>query len=160
MSCKENIPLYIQEAAAAAVANLLPEKSKIRYTGVYQIFEDWCNAKKVSEINEDVLLAYFAEKTKHNYKSSSLWSTYSMLKSTILINKNVDISKFSKLIAYLKRQADGYQAKKSRVLSRIEIERFLREAPDQEFLMLKVENMFFYFIFIILKKFRSCLSSV
>ncbi|KAJ3661869.1 hypothetical protein Zmor_006247 [Zophobas morio] len=97
MSCKGNIcdevPLAIEEAAAEAMADLLPKKSKIRYNRVYQGFEDWCKAKKVNGINEDVHLAFFAEKTKHNYKSSTLWSTYFMLKSTILIMKNIDMSK-------------------------------------------------------------------
>jgi hypothetical protein len=136
----DQTPLEIQEAAAAAVEDLLPKKSKSRYNAAYEGFDIWCKAKNVNVITEDVLLAYFAEKTKQNYKASSLWSHYSMVKSTLLIKKNVDIGKFSKLIAYLKRQNDEYQAKKSRILSRIEVNRFLQEAPDKEFLMSKVGN--------------------
>ncbi|KAJ8968957.1 hypothetical protein NQ317_000573 [Molorchus minor] len=49
---------------------------------------------------------------KKNYKSSTLWAQYSMVKSCLIIYDNIDISKFPKLIAFLKRTGDGYQAKK------------------------------------------------
>ncbi|KAJ8954935.1 hypothetical protein NQ317_010648 [Molorchus minor] len=48
------------------------------------------------------------------------------------------ISKFPKLIAFLKRTGDGYQAKKSKILTKSEIDRFLSSADDKEFLMIKV----------------------
>ncbi|CAH1382521.1 unnamed protein product, partial [Tenebrio molitor] len=51
---------------------------------------------------------YFFEKS-NNYKSSSLWSFYSMLRSTLL------------------RQCDTYKPKKSKVLSS-EIDKFITEA--------------------------------
>ncbi|KAJ8965930.1 hypothetical protein NQ317_008866 [Molorchus minor] len=42
---------------------------------------------------------------------------YSMVKSCLIIYDNIDISKFPKLIAFLKRTGDGYQAKKSKILT-------------------------------------------
>ncbi|KAJ8975432.1 hypothetical protein NQ317_000168 [Molorchus minor] len=74
-----------------------------------------------------------------NYKSSTLWAQYSMVKSCLIIYDNIDISKFPKLIAFLKRTGDGYQAKKSKILTKSEIDRFLSSADDKEFLMIKVE---------------------
>ncbi|KAJ8964690.1 hypothetical protein NQ317_003313 [Molorchus minor] len=51
---------------------------------------------------------------------------------------DINISKFPKLIAFLKRTGDGYQAKKSKILTKSEIDRFLSSADDKEFLMIKV----------------------
>ncbi|KAJ8909977.1 hypothetical protein NQ315_013569 [Exocentrus adspersus] len=58
--------------------------------------------------------------------------------SCLIIYDNIDISKFPKLIAFLKRTGDGYQAKKSKILTKGEIDRFLSSADDKEFLMIKV----------------------
>jgi hypothetical protein len=103
------------------------------------------NGKKTTQYTEDVCLAYFFEKS-NNYKSSSLWSFYSMLRSTLLVRNGIDISKYLKLQAYLKRQCDTYKPKKSKVLSKSEIDKFITEAPDDTYLMIKV-NYFVAFIF-------------
>jgi hypothetical protein len=42
-------------------------------------------------------------------------------------------------MAFLKRNSDGYQAKKSKVLTRDQMEIFLSEAND-EYLMIKVKS--------------------
>jgi hypothetical protein len=73
-----------------------------------------------NETNEKVLLAYFENMSKMD-KSSSLWAFYSMLRAMISMKKNVDISKYGQLIAFLKRQAEP---KKSKVFSKNEIARF------------------------------------
>ncbi|KAJ8976775.1 hypothetical protein NQ317_009694 [Molorchus minor] len=104
----------IVEAANIAISNLLPTKSRSLYD-----------------------IAYNRENAK-NYKSSTLWAQYSMVKSCLIIYDNIDISKFPKLIAFLKRTGDGYQAKKSKILTKTEIDRFLLSADDKEFLMIKV----------------------
>jgi hypothetical protein len=54
----------------------------------------------VMTINEEVLLLYFLNLKK--YAISSM-SKYSMPKAAIKVYKNVDIGKYSKLTAYLKR---------------------------------------------------------
>ncbi|KAJ8966437.1 hypothetical protein NQ317_014230 [Molorchus minor] len=108
----------IVEAANIAISNLLPTKSRSLYDIAYNRFKKWC-----------------AEKNK----SSTLWAQYSMVKSCLIIYDNIDIiSKFPKLIAFLKRTGDGYQAKKSKILTKSEIDRFLSSADDKEFLMIKV----------------------
>ncbi|KAJ8985283.1 hypothetical protein NQ317_007070 [Molorchus minor] len=106
----------IVEAANIAISNLLPTKSRSLYDIAYNRFKKWC-----------------AE--KNNYKSSALWAQYSMVKSCLIIYDKHDISKFPKLIAFLKRTGDGYQAK---ILTKSEIDRFLSSADDKEFLMIKV----------------------
>ncbi|KAJ8964693.1 hypothetical protein NQ317_001267, partial [Molorchus minor] len=101
----------IVEAANIAISNLLPTKSRSLYDIAYNRFKKWCAEKNVQVYSENVLLAYFSENAK-NYKSSTLWAQYSMVKT-----------------------GDGYQAK---ILTKSEIDRFLSSANDKEFLMIKV----------------------
>lgn len=54
----------------------------------------------------------------------------------------MNISKYGKLHAFLKRQNDGYEAKKSRILSLDDVMKFLSEAPDDSFLLMKVALIF------------------
>jgi hypothetical protein len=49
--------------AALAVNALLPLKSRKKYDKAYQQFEDWYRKKRVSDITEEVLLAYFEQKS-------------------------------------------------------------------------------------------------
>lgn len=67
---------------------------------------------------------------------------YSMVKSTVQINENVDISEYKKLIAFLKRQNDNYEPKKSKILTMENVLTFLNTAPDETFLLLKVVLIF------------------
>lgn len=128
----------VDQAAEAIISQeLIPQKSKKLYEQQYESFVRWCNEKHVKEYNENALLVYFNEKSKR-YCSSTLWSYYSMLKTTINIKHNIDISKFSKLLAFLKRKNDGHKPKKSKVLTGEDVEKFLVEAPDDKYLMMKV----------------------
>ncbi|KAJ8974138.1 hypothetical protein NQ317_007312 [Molorchus minor] len=68
----------------------------------YNRFKKWCAKKNVQVYSENVLLAYFSENAK-NYKSSTLWAQYSMVKSCLIIYDNIDISKFPKLIAFFEK---------------------------------------------------------
>lgn len=90
----------------------------------------------------DCLLVYF----QNSQSNKSLWSTYSMLKSCLIIYDNTDISKYAKLIAYLKQITKQYQPKKSAVLTEEQITKFIVEAPSSLFLLMKVKS-FPYFKF-------------
>ncbi|KAK4886547.1 hypothetical protein RN001_002818 [Aquatica leii] len=61
-----------------------------------------------------------------------------MLRTCLNLNKNVDISKYHKLQAFLKRNSTGYQPKKSKILDDSQINKFLNEANDQCYLGIKV----------------------
>ena len=63
-----------------------------------------------------------------------------MLKSTFQINQGIDISKYSKLIMFIKRCGENYQPTKSKIFTKEEIYKFIIEAPDDTFLMLKVSQ--------------------
>jgi integrase len=65
-----------------------------------------------------------------------------MLKATLNVKENIDIGAFLKVIAFLKRNAVGYEAKKSKVLTREEVNTFLKEADDNVYLLMKVALLF------------------
>jgi integrase len=65
-----------------------------------------------------------------------------MLKATLNVKENIDIGAFLKVIAFLKRNAVGYEAKKSKVLTREEVNTFLKETDDNVYLLMKVALLF------------------
>jgi hypothetical protein len=85
-----------------AVSNLIPEKSKRQYDKCYNDFKEGCNKNNVKTVSENVVLAYLMEKSK-TVKSSTLWSTYSMLKLTLNIRDGIGVTKFLKLVPFLKK---------------------------------------------------------
>lgn len=136
----EIVSKEIREAAQQMSIDLLPDKSKKIYTMAYNTFKGWRRDKKTNSFCEDVMLAYFADLSK-KYACTSLWSTYSMLKTTINAYNNIDISKYTKLISYLKKQSRGYIPKKSAVFEKEHISKFLSEAPDTDYLCEKVREI-------------------
>lgn len=92
-------PQEIVEAANAAAADLLPDKSRAKYTAVYSKFMEYRADKNLTSLSENVLLAYFSDLATTR-KASTLWSLYSMLKSTLLVKHNVDIRIYHKLQAF------------------------------------------------------------
>lgn len=48
------------------------------------------------------------------------------------IHDGIDISSYAKLTSFLKRQSEGYRAKKSKVFAEDEMHSFITEAPDKE----------------------------
>ncbi|KAJ8914796.1 hypothetical protein NQ315_014539 [Exocentrus adspersus] len=77
-------PEDIIESAVTATMNLLPAKSKEKYLKEYDSFMEWRIKKGINSFTERVLLAYFEMKSKM-WKFSTLWSTYSKLKATIMV---------------------------------------------------------------------------
>jgi hypothetical protein len=106
--------------------------------------------KKIKSFSESVVLGYMSEQAKVQ-KSSTLWSRYSMLKASLVVNNNVDITKYCKLVAFLKRQSVGYKAKKSKI--------FLSTAHDGNVVSTQVEFSVNAFISSFLARIQSCLST-
>lgn len=118
----------------------IPENSRLTYESKYTCFEQWCADKKIKNItNENVLIIYFEQLSKTS-KPTTLWTVYSMLRSVILMKKKVDISKYVHLNTFLKRKSKGYKPRKSKILTAQDIRKFLLEAPDKKFLLMKVYN--------------------
>jgi hypothetical protein len=106
---KENYNVFVpstspelKNIADYAVSNLIPEKSKRQYDKCYNDFKERCNKNNVKTVSENVVLAYLMEKSK-TVKSSTLWSTYSMLKLTLNIRDGIGVTKFMKLVPFLKK---------------------------------------------------------
>jgi hypothetical protein len=62
-----------------------------------------------------------------------------MLRATLIIKQYVDISKYPKLIAFLKKQSVGYEAKQSKTFTKEHIFQFFNTASDEEYLLIKVK---------------------
>ena len=137
VGCSGLTPPEVAETANVVSLGLLPEKSRILYEKTYREFIAWCGEKQVKKYSESVMLAYFAHIVEKGL-IASLWPKYSMLRSTLNIYHNVDISQFKKLICYIKRQKEGYKPKKSKVSKQYHIKKFLSEASDSVFLKMKV----------------------
>ena len=135
-SDSDSVPSDIEAAAQSALSTVIPQKSKALYDLAYEKFEKWLEEKKIKHINEKVLLAYF--EGRKTQKASTLWTLYSMLRSELSLKKNIDITKYTSLYAFLKRQSEGYHAKKSNIFSKKNVHQFITEAEDRTFLMAKV----------------------
>lgn len=117
--------------------SLLPN-TKSKYKVVYDNFVRWKNKNKMRSFTEDVFLAYFRE-LAIKYKPTTLWSMCSMLKSTVLTTNGVDIKTYANLNNYLRECSNGYEpGTKIKILSPTDIETFLSEAPDRQYLATKV----------------------
>lgn len=84
-----------------------------------------------------VLMAYIIGASR-KFKPPTLWSIYSMLKKTILIKQQIDLTKYCRLRAFLKTKSDGYVSKKANVFTPEEVNRFIVEAPNHLYLGMKV----------------------
>ncbi len=129
----ENRPATPEEliaAASTATEKLLPAKSKARYEQVYYSFQQWKEEKKTTSNSERVLLAYFTELISNNNMPSTLWSKYSILKATMKVKNQVDISTYASLAAMLKQASKGHVPKQARIFTEEEVKRFVETTPD------------------------------
>lgn len=136
------IPDDVLLLAEEASNTLIPEKSRDRYDKELHAFNEWREKQSTSKVlNETVVLAYIAGLAK-TFKPSSLWTKFSMLRKSLQICENVDIYKFGKVVAFVKKQNIGYKPKKSKTLNDEQCRKFIMEAPDDQFLLSKVVLIF------------------
>lgn len=131
-------PPEVTEAATAAVSSLLPAKSRLQYEKTYNEFRKWCATKNVVKVSEKVLLAYLEERST-KVRPPTLWSAFSMLKATLNVKENIDLRTFPKLVPYLKSKSVGYRGKKSKILTREDVVKFIKDADDESHLLKKVQ---------------------
>ena len=134
-------PPDIADIAKDAVGGTLPEYSKEIYEKAYQDFVKWKRENKISSslFSENVLIAYFKELST-KFKRSTLWVKYSMLRSTILLHHNINIKNYHQLKMVIKRAPAGTEPKQAKYFQPEEINRFLKEAPDDLYLVHKVRK--------------------
>jgi hypothetical protein len=137
MKRNSSLPEKIAKDVEEVTSSLLPKKSRDAYYKELSEFNNWKQENDVCGVSEDVLLGYFFN-AKKRFAASSMWTKYSMLKSTLKLHENTDISQYGKLIAFLKNESKNYKCKKSKVLEREHIQQFVAEAPDKKYLMMKV----------------------
>lgn len=107
---ENNSDSEVECAYNSACSLIVPAKSRSRYEGCYNNFIKWLESKN-REINEKTMLAYFVQRQAILKSPGSLWSEYSMLRSMVNVQNNINISKFTKLIAFLKSKSSGYRKK-------------------------------------------------
>jgi hypothetical protein len=78
-----------------------------------------------------------------------------MLRATLNVNKKVEIKNYPSLIAFIKRKSVGQLSKKSSVFAKLEVEKFLKEANNSTYLLVKVR-----FLYLTLKLFLHFFSFV
>ncbi|KAB0801953.1 hypothetical protein PPYR_04139, partial [Photinus pyralis] len=135
-----DVPMDVIKEAEEALKGLVPATSKKLYENEYSKFCKWRSEKSLKIVNEKILLAYFSERSKQG-KPSCLWTYYSMLRSMLRVRENLDISRFGKVIAFMKAQNVNYVPKKSKILSVEDTRKFILEASD-DFLLCKVVLVF------------------
>lgn len=108
-------PPVILEAAQNVRLETLPLRSQKSYWNVYEVFDKWRLDKKL-KISFNTMLAYFGE-IAEKYKPSTLWSKYSMLRTTIHNKHGIKIEEYKDLVNFLRSKSKGYVPKKSKVLS-------------------------------------------
>lgn len=115
----------------------VPDKSRGQYDHTYQEYRKWCLKNNIQMTTENSILTYFTTEMA-SYKSSSLWTKYSMLRTTIKIFEGIDISTFPSIIPFLKSKGDGHRTTKSLTLSKDHVDKFLAEADNKKHLLNKV----------------------
>ena len=133
----DDVPPEGAEISKRSFNDLLPEKSKERYELAYAKFEDYKKKICTTSSSQNILLEYFTE-LKKKYKPSSLWNYYSMLKRMIIFKEKIDIGQYCALTSLLKKEAEGFQRRKTKVFTIAEMNKFLQEAPDVQYLAYKV----------------------
>lgn len=124
---------------SAATVQDLPYNSKDKYNRAYDHFQKWRKSNGVTTVSQNVLMDYFTDLAEKS-KPSTLMVFHSMLKATLRSNDNIDISSYSKLYDFLKRKHVGYKPDKSKLFTDEDIERFITEAPDEDWLDVKVNT--------------------
>lgn len=131
---------YILNLISDANEQLQPPKSREIYNNVYKKFMAWKAEHNLNnEICETYILGYLNYLSRDTkIKPSTLSSQFSMLKSTINLNHQIDIGTYFKVKAFLKNKNKGYKKKKSKVFTAAQVKRFVTEAPDEKWLCAKV----------------------
>jgi hypothetical protein len=139
-------PPDVRVIANNASLLLLPSSSRAKYEKAFETFSAWRTSKGIAEslATENVLLGYLSELSER-YAASTLWTTYSMLNKTILLNNGIDISTYAKVRAFLKRGSAGQTVKKSGVFTREQVGQFICETDDEQYLHIKTIVLFSLF---------------
>ncbi|XP_048001898.1 uncharacterized protein LOC125238590 [Leguminivora glycinivorella] len=116
-------------------------KACVQYKKCYDRFMEWRKKENISTVSEKALLSYFKD-IATKYAPTTLMVEYTALKMTLKLYEKTDITTFAQPQQFLKQMSEGYVTKKTKTFSPLEIERFIREAPDVVYLCVKVAAIF------------------
>lgn len=133
----ENIPDEIRNLANVALEETFPEKSKAIYERTYEALQTWVTENKTKIINEILLLAYL-KTLSSQYAPNTLWTKYSMIRTMVYNEKNLEIDKYEKLKAFIKRKNTGYVTMQAETFDTVDVNQFLSNAPDNDYLTAEV----------------------
>lgn len=85
------------------------------------------------------VIVYFVD-LKNKLSPNTLWSVWSMMKKTLNTRDSRNINNFHNLKCLLKNNNKGYKPAKAYVLEWDQIMKFLKEAPDNIYLAVKVST--------------------
>lgn len=126
-----------EEENNLSLRSALPSRSQAGYKTVYKFFQKWNAENGSAPVSESLLMKYFRELAEKS-KPTTLCRIFSMLKATLGTNDNIDISSYSTLLKFIKKQNAGYTPAKSKLFTKEEIEKFINEASDEDWLHCKV----------------------
>lgn len=132
---KEEIstPPELKRIADSVKMQAVPMKSKDVYLRHYLEYREFLKNHKTESISENTLLAYL-QHLLETKSVTSCWTIYSCLKKMIRVNDGIDISRWPLLTDVLKTKSATHKKKKAHVFKKEEIDRFLKDAPDDQFL--------------------------
>lgn len=97
---------------------------------------EWhCKKQAIKQFYRKNIIGVFFKQSQIN-KPSRLRLCYSEFKSTLFLNQSVNISQYSKFMAFLKRQSVVYWVKNFKTFLREEIIKFLIQAHYNTFLLI------------------------
>ncbi len=131
-------PPELKEEATKAKESILPAKTKKQYVKAYENFKKWCSSKKTENyLSANVILAYIQYlHTDKKFKASTIWSTLSKIKKTISLLEGKELN-YDQVYSYLKEVGKGQETKKSATFTKDQINTFLLNATNGEFLHVK-----------------------
>ena len=113
---------------------LQPRKSARKYIKEFKLFKEWIHVNNY-KITESSLLLY-SENLSKKFSPPTVRSKISMIKKELLINgQRLDSDELVNL--HVKRLNTGHICKKAAVFTQKQLEFFLEEALDVEYLMMK-----------------------
>jgi integrase len=139
-------PPELRQIANETAGVLVHDVPKHRYDKTYRRFKSWCETKNVAKgfASENVILGFLREMSA-TYAASTLWSMFSMLKKTLRSYDRLDLGDMPTAMDFLKKLDKERTKKKSAVFSRSDIERYMREAPEPECMVIKLVVQFSLF---------------
>ena len=111
-----------------------------------KIFSNFFNFEENQKPNEEHLILYFNRlRNEKKFASSSLWAKYSMINYKMQTIHGIKLQSYPRLTILMKSFEQGYIRKTANVFSNQDIEKFIKEAPDNdEFVYMKAAVIIAY----------------